>query len=239
MSVVGKSFQGWALRYEGFVPHQGRADAKPSAPWATGTSPPGGRPPRPRADEIHYPGTYVAGVFNRRQHGDRRPHRREREHRQSPPTGCPRGFRIDDGAWFGPRWDGEVLEYEQQLDLRHGVLSREGAPEGRRRPHHHRPTPTPLREHGGRSPRGRHRDGRHRTEDWSGRLTVRSGLDGSVSNTGVARYREFDNDHRDRRGHRAGRRGGHRPGGGDQPVRDPGGGGRSDPGCSAVTSRSA
>jgi alpha,alpha-trehalase len=32
-------------------------------------------------------------------------------------------------------------------------------------------------------------------EDWSGRLTVRSGLDGSVVNSGVARYRDLASRH--------------------------------------------
>ena len=32
-------------------------------------------------------------------------------------------------------------------------------------------------------------------ENWSGRLTVRSGIDGRVSNAGVARYRQFDENH--------------------------------------------
>ena len=32
-------------------------------------------------------------------------------------------------------------------------------------------------------------------EDWSGRLTVRSGLDGTVRNAGVARYRDLAGTH--------------------------------------------
>ena len=34
-------------------------------------------------------------------------------------------------------------------------------------------------------------------EDWSGRLTVRSGLDGTVRNAGVARYRDLSGTHLD------------------------------------------
>ncbi len=42
-----------------------RASERRSAPWATDTSRRGGAAPEAVADEIHYPATYVAGVYNR------------------------------------------------------------------------------------------------------------------------------------------------------------------------------
>ena len=179
----------WSLSYSGFDPAaEGQREALCTV--GNGYFATRGAAPEAAADEIHYPGTYVAGVFNRRS-TEIAGRTVENESIVNLPNWLPLGFRIDDGAWFDPG-DGEVLEYEQQLDLRHGVLSRR----------------VRLRDGAGRTTTVLQRrfvsmadphvaaiEMAVTAEDWSGRLTVRSGLDGSVSNTGVARYREFDNDH--------------------------------------------
>ena len=55
---------GWLLRYNGFDP---RSEGLREALCALGNGRfvTRGAAPEARADDVHYPGTYVAGVFNR------------------------------------------------------------------------------------------------------------------------------------------------------------------------------
>ncbi len=138
----------------------------------------------------HYPGTYVAGTYNRLADvvdG----HRIVNESMVNLPNWLVTALRIDGGAWLDLARD-EVLEHWQQLDLRQGILLRH----------------TRLRDPAGRTTRIVQRrlvsmDRPHvaalettvTAEDWSGRLTVRSGLDGTVRNAGVARYRDLAGTH--------------------------------------------
>jgi alpha,alpha-trehalase len=86
----------------------------------------------------------------------------------------------------------EVLSYMQELDLRTGVLSRAFRfrdVDGRT---------TGVRQRRLVSMAEPHLAALETTivpEDWSGRLEVRSGLDGAVTNSGVARYRSLRGDH--------------------------------------------
>ncbi len=149
----------------------------------------GGAPDSP-ADEVHYPGTYLAGGYNRLQ--TRIAGRDvENEDLVNMPNWLPLTFSIDDGPWF--RLDEvEILAYRQVLDLKTGLLNRE----------------LRFRDAGGRTTSWRERRlvsmaNPHlaglcvelRAENWTGRLTVRSALDGGVTNSGVRRYRELANRH--------------------------------------------
>jgi len=146
--------------------------------------------PDSRADDVHYPGTYLAGGYNRliSRVGD---HEIENEDLVNLPNWLPLSFRIDGTDWFGPG-DLDVLDYRQELDLRSGLLWR------RRR----------LRDRKGRVTRWEERRlvSMHdphlaalsvtlTPENWSGRMGVRSGLDGSVINWGVERYRSLEGRH--------------------------------------------
>src|SRR5690606_16254567 len=93
--------------------------------------------------------------------------------------------------WLDP-WRLEALDYSQELDMRSGVLLRrfrvrDGAGritaiESRRLVSIDRPHLAAI-------------EYRLVPEDWAGDLVVRSGLDGSVVNDGVARYRQLSNRH--------------------------------------------
>ncbi|RRO18641.1 glycoside hydrolase family 65 protein [Saccharopolyspora rhizosphaerae] len=143
-----------------------------------------GAAPESTADGVHYPGTYVAGCFNRLT-SEVAGHRFEDESIVNAPNWLPLTFRVDDGPWFTLQ-EVELLEAEQELDPLRGVLVRR----------------LRFRDQHGRTTRlVQHRlvhlghahlaclDTTLQVEDWSGTLTVRSGLDGDVANTGVARYR--------------------------------------------------
>jgi trehalose/maltose hydrolase-like predicted phosphorylase len=146
--------------------------------------------PETSADGIHYPGTYVAGVYDRLTSvvAGREV---ENEDIVNVPNWLPLTFRVNGGAWFSPDTS-TLVSYRQELDMRRGVLTRL----------------LRVRDDAGRTTRVTQRrivsmDDPHVAalettilpEDWSGRLEVRSALDGQVGNMGVARYRALNGRH--------------------------------------------
>ena len=183
------SLNGWRFVFEDYQPdrekHREALCTLGNGKFATrGTS------PDSSAGDHHYPGTYLAGGYNRlttRISG----RDVENEDLVNLPNWLPLTYRVDDGPWFCLD-DVEILSFRQELDLRNGVLTRQI----------------------------RFRDAERRTtswterrlvsmadpdlaglsvvlcaEDWSGRLTVRSGLDAGVVNDNVPRYRALANRH--------------------------------------------
>jgi len=180
---------GWLLRYEGLDPAReplrealcalgnGRFATRAAAPEA-------------RAGGVHYPGTYAAGVFDRLADDIDGVHI-ENESIVNLPDWQSLTFRIDDGDWLDLAAV-SVTGYVQELDLRRGVLTRRFR----------------IRDADGRCTRVAQRrlvsmadpylaalDTTVVAENWSGRLTVRSGLDGRVENAGVARYHGLGSRH--------------------------------------------
>ncbi|MFW5681236.1 MAG: glycoside hydrolase family 65 protein [Pseudomonadota bacterium] len=142
------------------------------------------------ADGTHYPGTYLAGLYNRRTSrvGDREV---ENEDLVNLPNWVALTFRIEDGDWLAPaklHW----LEHRQTLDLERGVQSfrlRVADDEGR---------VTRLEERRLVSVANPRLAALHLTltpENWSGRMTVRSTIDGGVVNAGVERYSDLERRH--------------------------------------------
>ncbi len=74
------------------------------------------------ANPNNYPGTYMAGLFNRLKSpvGDRMI---ENEDFVNAPNWLPITFKIAEGEWFDPNTD-EVVELERSLDFRSGVLNK-------------------------------------------------------------------------------------------------------------------
>ncbi|MCK5342546.1 MAG: glycoside hydrolase family 65 protein, partial [Candidatus Heimdallarchaeota archaeon] len=142
------------------------------------------------ASDLHYPGTYIAGVFNRT------------------PTvisgkiiynddmvNCPNWmhivFRIGNGRWFCPS-SAKLISYNQELDMHKGVLIRKikfQTPRGQK---------TTIQE-----TRLVHMVNPHiaaiqyeiTPENYSDIITVRTMLDGTVENLNVERYRELNTHH--------------------------------------------
>jgi alpha,alpha-trehalase len=180
---------GWSLVYDGYLPDQeGLREAL--CTLGNGTWASRGAAPESSADGVHYPGTYAAGVYDRLRSAVAG-RAVENEDLVNLPNWLVLTFRIQDGDWFDPD-RAEVLEHRQELDLRRGVLTRW----------------TTVRDAGGRttsvtqrrfvSMADHHVAALETTlvaEDWSGTVTVRSGLDGLVRNAGVARYRGLRGDH--------------------------------------------
>jgi len=179
----------WTLTYEGFKPEEERL-REALCTLGNGYFATRGAAPEAAADDVHYPGTYVAGCYNRLvSHVAGRDV--ENEDLVNVPNWLPLTFRPEDGDWLDLRQMG-VLDYRQQLDVRRGVLTRF----------------LRARDRQGRVTRVTQRRFVHMAdhylagletaivpENWSGGLEVRSALDGRVTNAGVARYRLLDGRH--------------------------------------------
>ena len=110
----------WILAYEGYDP-DAEGEARRSAPSATGTS----RPTVPHpgvADGTHYPGTYVAGVYNRLA-TEFAGHVVENESLVNAPNWLPVKVRAEGGSWFDDA-NTDVVSHQLELDLYRGVLTR-------------------------------------------------------------------------------------------------------------------
>ena len=112
---------GWLLRYDGFDPaSEGLREAL--CALGNGRFVTRGAAPEARADDVHYPGTYAAGVFNRLV--DERSGRQiENESLVNLPDWQSLTFRAEDGDWVELA-TASVTHYVQELDLRRGVLTR-------------------------------------------------------------------------------------------------------------------
>jgi trehalose/maltose hydrolase-like predicted phosphorylase len=179
----------WVLAYEGFDPvHEGLREAL--CTLGNGYFATRGAAPESRADGVHYPGTYVAGCWNRLR-DEISGQAVDNESMVNLPNWLPVDIALDDGGWLGVA-QVDVLTQRQELDLRRGVLTRWL----RFRDEQGRVTALTQRRfvHMARP----HLAGLETTisaENWSGRLRIRTSIDGTVQNAGVDRYRKLASDH--------------------------------------------
>jgi alpha,alpha-trehalase len=180
---------GWVLVYEGFDPQkQGLREAL--CALGNGVFVTRGAAEEARADGIHYPGTYLAGGYNRLA-TEIAGETIVNEDLVNFPNWLPLTFRPARGDWLDLAHV-DILDYRVELDMRRAVLSR------RMR----------VRDRSGRettvaSQRIVHMGDPHLAaieyritpENWSGRFEVLSEIDASVVNAGVARYRALASKH--------------------------------------------
>ena len=179
----------WTLTYDGFDPaRQGLREALCAV--GNGHFVTRGALPEAQADEVNYPGTYVAGLYNRAR-TEIAGRVVENEDLVNVPNWLPLQFRLAGGDWFDMQ-TAEVLEHRLELDLRQGTLTRRlrfKDADGRR---------TMVLQRRLVSMKDQHLAGLETTfkaENWSGTMQVRSGLDGRVVNAGVKRYRDLNGRH--------------------------------------------
>jgi beta-phosphoglucomutase-like phosphatase (HAD superfamily) len=179
----------WTLVYDGFDPaRQGLREALCAV--GNGYFVTRGALPEATADGVHYPGTYVAGLYDRAT-TEIAGRTVENEDLVNVPNWLPLSFRVAGGPWFDVA-SAVVLEHRLELDLRQGTLTRYlrfQDPDGRR---------TSVVQRRFVSMKDQHLAGLETTftaENWSGTLEVRSGLDGRVVNAGVKRYRDLNPHH--------------------------------------------
>ncbi|MCK4751006.1 MAG: glycoside hydrolase family 65 protein, partial [Bacteroidales bacterium] len=142
------------------------------------------------AGEYNYPGTYMAGMFNRRisKVGDRDI---ENEDFVNCPNWLPVTFRIGDEEWMDPNRM-KLLSIHRRMSFRDGLLTREMLvedPSGNK---------TLIRSQRIASMDDMHSAALRYTlepQNYSGRISIRSALDGDLINEGVERYRQLDQHH--------------------------------------------
>ncbi|WP_308016324.1 pyridoxamine 5'-phosphate oxidase family protein [Nonomuraea aurantiaca] len=176
----------WVLSYEGFDPASERLREAlctlGNGRFATRGATPDG--------ELRTPGTYVAGCYDRLD-STVAGQRVTNEDLVNLPDWLPLTFATQGSDWFRPE-RADLLDYRQKLDMRHGILYRalrwrDGS--GRI---------TAIRQRrlvSMADPRLAALETTFTAENWSGPLRVRATLDGRVTNSGVARYRELRGDH--------------------------------------------
>ena len=179
----------WTLTYEGFDPAE-EPLREALCTLGNGYFATRGAAPEAAAGDVHYPGTYVAGLYNRLV-TEVAGRDIVNEDLVNVPNWLYFRFRIGDGSWLTLE-DAEVDDYRQELDLRQGVLTRTFVltdPEGRR---------TRIAQRRFVHMGNPHAAGLQTTflpENWSGSMHVESGLDGRIINAGVARYRKLNSRH--------------------------------------------
>ncbi|MEU0439273.1 glycosyl hydrolase family 65 protein [Streptomyces sp. NPDC006186] len=180
---------GWSWEYQGYRPADERL-RESLCTLGNGYFATRGALPECTADESHYPGTYVAGCYDRLT-SEVAGRRVSNEDMVNVPNWLPLRFRPEGGTWLHPD-TAPVLDHELRLVLCSGLLERRtrydlGA--GRsllvhqlRLVHMADPHLAALRTE-------------FTAEGWSGTLEVESALDGGVTNAGVARYRDLEGRH--------------------------------------------
>jgi beta-phosphoglucomutase family hydrolase len=179
----------WLVVYEGFDPaHETHREAI----CTLGNGYMGTRGARPEAidDGVHYPGTYLAGLYNRLTttvNGRSIEH----EHLVNVPNWLPLDIRAPGGAWLSAS-AGRVRGERRELDLRRGVLTRTvhlDDPAGKRTTLIQRRLVSMVRPHIAAI------QTTVIAENWSGVLRVRAGLDGRIVNANVPEDRLLANRH--------------------------------------------
>ena len=140
--------------------------------------------------EINYPGTYMAGLYNRKTSrvGDRDI---ENEDFVNAPNWLPVNFKIDDGDYLDPNRD-KIISIDRRLSFRDGLLTRELLVEDAK-----------GRQTRILSKRVGSMDDPHLAAiqyqvvplNYSGRITLRTSLSGNHINDGVERYKQLDQKH--------------------------------------------
>jgi alpha,alpha-trehalase len=179
----------WSLVYEGFDPKT-ESLREALCTLGNGYFATRGAAPESEAGEVHYPGTYLAGGYNRMK-TEIAGRVVENEDLVNMPNWLVTRLRPEGGDWFN-LLSADILLYRQELNLEQGLLSRTV----RFRDKQGRETTLIQRrfvhmEH-------MHLAGLETTiipENWAGRIQLLSSLDATVINAGVKRYQQLNSKH--------------------------------------------
>ncbi|MCF6158875.1 MAG: glycoside hydrolase family 65 protein [wastewater metagenome] len=179
----------WILAYDGFDPETENL-REALCTLGNGYFATRGAASEAEAGEIHYPGTYLAGGYNRLK-TEIAGRVVENEDLVNMPNWLVLTFRLEGGNWFN-LMSVDILSYKQELDIKRGVLMRTVRFRDKQK-----------KETTVTSQRIVHMDNMHLAalmttitpENWSGRIEIRSALDGTVINAGVERYKQLNSKH--------------------------------------------
>ncbi len=184
-----RNWNTWSLDVHGYL-HRLQGHREALCTLGNGYFATRGAAPEHQADSVHYPGTYLAGGYNRLQTliAGRVV---ENEDLVNMPNWLPLTFRFPGEEWFSLD-EVEVISYRVGVDLKNGVHFRL----------------VHFRDQAGRETRLLHRrivsmhsmhmaalESRIEPLNWSGEIYIRSALDGQVINWGVKRYQALNNKH--------------------------------------------
>jgi trehalose/maltose hydrolase-like predicted phosphorylase len=182
---------GWQMTYDEFLPKL-EEQRESLCSLGNGYFCTRGAMPESEDDGIHYPGTYLAGGYNRVpfKSGD---YEFEQEQLVNMPNWLAVKFKINDGDWFDIK-DVQLVKYQLRLDLRQGLL--------------HRTTrfidkagqETTVCQRSFVHMRHAHLGGLEMTftaHNWSGALTIRSAIDGRVTNNSTQMLQDEEKKHFD------------------------------------------
>ncbi|MFW6055120.1 MAG: trehalose-phosphatase, partial [Thermodesulfobacteriota bacterium] len=189
LKVYLRNWKTWSLAYSSFEPEQeGLREAL--CTLGNGYFATRGAAPEAKANGVHYPGTYLAGGYNRLQSriADRII---ENEDLVNMPNWLCLSFRFPGEDWFRPEAV-DILSFRQELDIKNGVLHRT----------------IRFQDESGRETKFFQRrlvcmDHMHLAAmetgivpvNWSGEVEIRSALDGQVANLNVKRYQALSHHH--------------------------------------------
>lgn len=179
----------WKLVYDAFIPEEEKV-RETLCTLGNGYFSTRGASEESHTDAFHYPGVYIAGLYNRLSSSIGR-RTVENEDVVNLPNWLCLTFRIDDGPWFHVD-SVQILSYRQELDLHKGFLQRIirfQDSEGRISTLHTRRIVSRKDQHIGAI--------RYMltAENWSGVVTFQSALDGRVVNNNVKWYEGLSNKH--------------------------------------------
>jgi beta-phosphoglucomutase family hydrolase len=176
LSDLGVTDEHWVLKYEDYLPEQeGRRETL--CGLGNGYFVTRAAAAESKADGTHFPGTYVAGVYNRltaETHG----FVLEREDLVNMPNWSFLSFAIEEDDWFDLS-KVEIVSYEQKLHLKKGMFYRQIRFRDKKK------RETTLSERRFVHMRYRHLAGLETTivaHNWSGNVKIRSALDGQIVN---------------------------------------------------------
>jgi beta-phosphoglucomutase family hydrolase len=187
--VLDSEMTDWQLIYTKWVPEK-QSLRESLCTLGNGYSMVRGAFSEAKSDDIHYPGCYLSGTYNRARSEI---HGRLVEHEDlvNWPNWLEIGFRIGKDEWFKLSAV-EILSFRQILDVKEGTLSLQ----------------IEIEDSKGRKSILREKRFVHMSEihlsgvrwsltplNWRGKVTIRSGIDGEVINDNVARYRELNRRH--------------------------------------------
>ncbi|MFC1658710.1 glycoside hydrolase family 65 protein [Candidatus Omnitrophota bacterium] len=146
--------------------------------------------PEALASNVHYPGTYIAGVYNQLP-----THIAGKTVVNEDMVNCPNWifltFKIGNGEWFYPSRHG-IISYHQELDLHKGILFRKIRFQNRKGQKTLIETSRIVSMADPHFGAMRYVITPENYSDW---IRIRTMLDGNAINAGVARYRQLNNKH--------------------------------------------
>jgi|AntRauTorcE11898_2_1112593.scaffolds.fasta_scaffold00411_11 beta-phosphoglucomutase family hydrolase len=179
----------WSLSYEGFDP-ENEATHETLLTVGNGYFGTRGALEEAAADEVSYPGTYIAGLYNRL----KTPisgRDVENEDFVNCPNWLPVTFKVDDGEWIYPSRE-NIKTIHRRLDFRTGLLKRTmvvADKQGRE---------TTIVSERLASMKEQHIAAMRYTltpKNYRGKVVIATGLNGDIINDGVKRYRQLNQKH--------------------------------------------